>query len=76
MKRARRGTNEWREAVIALNGEILKLVETYPELAGFIENEGGVLKIDYEKTATNKYGEEQTANDILESYLRKQTETQ
>ena len=71
-----RGTNEWREAVIALNGEILKLVETYPELAGFIENEGGVLKIDYEKTATNKYGEEQTANDILESYLRKQTETQ
>lgn len=71
-----RGTNEWREAVIALNSEILKLVETYPELAGFIENEGGVLKIDYEKTATNKYGEEQTANDILESYLRKQTETQ
>lgn len=71
-----RGTNEWREAVIALNGEILKLVETYPELAGFIENEGGVLKIDYEKTAPNKYGEEQTANDILNSYLRKQTETQ
>lgn len=71
-----RGTNEWREAVIALNGEILKLVETYPELASFIGNESGVLKIDYEKTATNKYGEEQTANDILESYLRKQTETQ
>ena len=71
-----RGTNEWREAVIALNGEILKLVETYPELAGFIENEGGVLKIDYEKTIPNKYGEEQTANDILNSYLRKQTETQ
>ena len=71
-----RGTNEWREAVIALNGEILKLVETYPELAGFIENEGGVLKIDYEKTVPNKYGEEQTANDILNSYLRKQTETQ
>ena len=71
-----RGTNEWREAVIALNGEILKLVETYPELAGFIENEGGVLKIDYEKTVPNKYGEEQTANDILNSYLRRQTETQ
>lgn len=71
-----RGTNEWREAVIALNGEILKLVETYPELAGFIENEGGVLKIDYEKIVPNKYGEEQTANDILNSYLRKQTETQ
>lgn len=71
-----RGTNEWREAVIALNGEILKLVETYPELAGFIEKEGGVLKIDYEKTVPNKYGEEQTANDILNSYLRKQTETQ
>lgn len=71
-----KGTDEWREAVIALNGEILKLVETYPELAGFIKNEGGVLKIDYEKTAINKYDEEQTANDILKSYLRKQAETQ
>jgi hypothetical protein len=45
-----RGTNEWREAVIALNSEVLALVDTYPELQGFIANEGGVLKIDYEKT--------------------------
>lgn len=70
-----RGTQEWREAVVALNGEVLKLVNTYPELAGFIENEGGVLKIDYEKTQRVN-GEEQTATDILNSYLNKQTVTQ
>lgn len=70
-----RGTQEWREAVVALNGEVLKLVDTYPELAGFIENEGGVLKIDYEKTQRVN-GEEQTATDILNSYLNKQTVTQ
>jgi hypothetical protein len=36
-------------------------VNTYPELAGFISNEGGVLKIDYDKTYTNKKGEEYSA---------------
>lgn len=70
-----RGTQEWREAVIALNGEVLKLVDTYPELAGFIENEGGVLKIDYEKTQKVN-GKEQSVTDILNSYLNKQTVTQ
>lgn len=71
-----KGTQEWRDAVVALNGEILSLVEAYPELASFLSNEGGVLKIDYEKTAINKHGEEYTAQDVLDSYLRKQVETQ
>ena len=71
-----RGTHEWREAVVALNGEILDLVNTYPELSQFLTNEGGVLKIDYEKTALDKNGQEQTVDSILNSYLRKQTEAQ
>ena len=71
-----KGTQEWRDAVVSLNSEILELVNTYPELAGFLGNEGGVLKIDYDKTATNKYGKEYNAQDVLNSYLRKQTETQ
>ena len=71
-----KGTQEWRDAVVSLNSEILELVNTYPELAGFLSNEGGVLKIDYDKTATNKYGKEYNALDVLNSYLRKQTETQ
>ena len=70
-----RGTNEWREAVVALNSEVLALVDTYPELQGFIANEGGVLKIDYEKTQMID-GKEQTATDVLNSYLKKQTDSQ
>ena len=69
-----RGTNEWKEAVVSLNEEILELVNTYPELAGFIENEGGVLKINYEDTKTVN-GKQQSATDVLESYLKKQTTT-
>ena len=71
-----KGTQEWRDAVVSLNTEILDLINTYPELASFLSNEGGVLKIDYDKTATNKYGKEYNAQDVLNSYLRKQTETQ
>ena len=71
-----KGTQEWRDAVVALNTEILDLVNTYPELASFLSNESGILKIDYDKTATNKYGKEYNAQDVLDSYLRRQTETQ
>ena len=71
-----KGTQEWRDAVIALNTEILDLVNTYPELASLLDNDGGILKIDYNKTAVNKRGEEYTAQDVLNSYLRKQTEAQ
>ena len=70
-----RGTNEWREAVIALNSEVLALADTYPELQGFIANDGGVLRIDYEKTQMID-GKEQTATDVLNSYLKKQTDSQ
>ena len=42
------GTKEWRDAVREVNSEVLELVEQYPKLAGYIKNEGGVLKLDIE----------------------------
>lgn len=42
------GTQEWRDAVVNLNDEILKLIETYPELAELVKFEGGHLTIDYD----------------------------
>ena len=42
------GTKEWRDAVREVNSEVLELVEQYPELAGYVKNEGGVLKLDIE----------------------------
>jgi hypothetical protein len=63
-----RGTQEWRDAVTELNKEMLSLVEQYPELAGYLTNDGGVLRLDYDKKMTNKYGEEQTTQDVINSY--------
>ena len=42
------GTQEWRDAVVNLNDEILKLIEVYPELAELVKFEGGHLTIDYD----------------------------
>jgi methyl-accepting chemotaxis protein len=39
-------TREWRDAIKEINAEVLDLVEQYPELAKFVKNEGGVLKLD------------------------------
>ena len=41
-----KGSREWRDAVKEINDEVLTLVEQYPELAGLVENEGGVLTLD------------------------------
>ena len=43
-----RGTKEWEKAVRNINNEVMSLVEQYPELAGLVENEGGVLTLDIE----------------------------
>jgi hypothetical protein len=40
-----RGTKEWREAVRAVNDEVLDLITEYPQLAGMFENVDGVLTI-------------------------------
>jgi hypothetical protein len=41
------GTQEWKDAVVDLNNEILKLVELYPELAELVSFKEGHLTIDY-----------------------------
>ena len=41
----KKGTEEWNEAVIALNEQMLQLLETYPELAKYLTNEDGVLTL-------------------------------
>jgi hypothetical protein len=53
-----KGTQEWRNAVIELNKEMMSLIEQYPELAGYLTNDGGVLKLDYDKKIKNQYGTE------------------
>ena len=40
------GTLEWKEAVLQLNEQILALVNTYPELAQYLNNDNGILSID------------------------------
>ena len=40
-----KGTTEWREAVASVNEEVLKLLESYPELASEVENANGVLTL-------------------------------
>jgi hypothetical protein len=42
------GTQEWRDAVVSLNDEILKLLEAYPELHELVDFKNGHLIIDYE----------------------------
>ena len=51
------GTQEWKEAVIQLNNEVLNLIDKFPELAkaGLVGFENGHLTIDYESEAGQAY---------------------
>lgn len=40
------GTDAWREAVEKVNDQVLELINQYPELAKYVEQENGVLSID------------------------------
>lgn len=40
------GSREWRDAIKEINKEVVDLVEQYPELAGLVESDGGILKLD------------------------------
>jgi uncharacterized protein YoxC len=42
------GTREWNAALIEVNGQVLKLIDEYPELANYLTNSNGILKIDEE----------------------------
>jgi hypothetical protein len=46
LEKLAKGTEEWNEAVKSINDSVLDLIQQYPELAKFIDNEGGVLTID------------------------------
>lgn len=50
-----KGTEEWQNAVTALNREVLDLLDKYPELAKYVKNINGVLTIDTENI---DYGED------------------
>lgn len=39
------GTQEWRSALLEVNGQVLDLLDKYPELAAYISNVNGVLTI-------------------------------
>lgn len=57
------GTSEWKKAVQELNGEVLDLVEQYPELAKFVDSNKGYLTLD-----KNKEIEGETVDSILGGY--------
>lgn len=42
----RRGTDEWREAVVATNNQVLDLIKNYKELAPYVTNKDGVLRLE------------------------------
>jgi hypothetical protein len=60
-----RGTREWNEAVIALNNEVLSLVDKYPELASLVKNEGGVLTLDINSDEVQEVIKTAQANMII-----------
>lgn len=39
------GTQEWRSALLEVNGQVLDLLDKYPELAAYVSNVNGVLTI-------------------------------
>lgn len=65
-----RGTQEWKQAVQDVNGQILELIEKYPELAAFVESKGGILTINENKKNTQG----QRAEDIREDYFLKKNQ--
>ena len=54
-----KGTEEWNKAVQDVNSSVLDLIDKYPELAGFVENEGGVLTLDVDSAEVK---------DIMQAY--------
>ena len=43
IKKLEKGTQAWKEQVLELNEQVLKLLETYPQLAKYVTNTNGVL---------------------------------
>ena len=49
-----KGTKEWNEAVLETNNSVMDLIKQYPELAQFVKNTDGVLKIDFEEAGVKE----------------------
>ena len=71
-----KGTEEWREALIEANGQVLKMIQTYPELAKYIERgENGELTInqqgrsEFTAKQQEKTNAAQTASIAANAYL-------
>ena len=59
-----RGTKEWNEALQETNAAVLDLISEYPELAGLVENDGGVLKLDVDSDEVQNVLKEYESNSI------------
>lgn len=60
-----RGTKEWNQAVRDINSSVIELIDKYPELAKFVENEAGVLTIDVESDEVQGVLKEAEAEKIM-----------
>ena len=59
------GTEEWNNAVNDVNQSVLDLIDQYPELAGLVENEGGVLKLDLDSKEVKKVLNDYKKNAVM-----------
>lgn len=62
------GTQEWRDAVVALNDEILRLIEMYPDLGELVGFKNGHLIIDYESDRGQEI-QRQLQNQVVTSQI-------
>ena len=62
-----KGTQEWRDTVLDLNQQVMKLIDLYPKLGRFVSSENGVLSIDYDKQILQN-GQAITVDSVIEEY--------
>lgn len=62
------GTQEWRDAVVALNDEVLRLIEMYPDLGELVGFQNGHLTIDYESDRGQEI-QRQLQNQVVASQI-------
>ena len=62
------GTQEWRDAVVALNDEVLRLIEMYPDLGELVGFKNGHLTIDYESDKGQEI-QRQLQNQVVASQI-------
>ena len=60
----REGTEEWNKAIQEVNDSVLSLIEKYPELAGLVENKGGVLTLDIDSEGVQAVLQDYKAREV------------